>query len=152
MPRGRAAALAGVAAPVSAGAPGDFSWPVSGPITSPFGRRLDPVSGEFTRMHTGNRYRRAVRYDDRGGVCRSRYFSRLDRRRIWEYDRGGSRRRRFIALCTLQSGICRGGPRCAAGASTRCRRVNRPFNGAALAFRDSGRRSTRRSHVALAIA
>jgi murein DD-endopeptidase MepM/ murein hydrolase activator NlpD len=49
----RAAALAGAPAPITPGAPGDFSWPVSGPITSPFGMRLDPVSGEFTRMHTG---------------------------------------------------------------------------------------------------
>ena len=51
----RAAALAGGSAPneAGAGAPGDLSWPVSGPITSPFGMRLDPVSGEFTRMHTG---------------------------------------------------------------------------------------------------
>ena len=48
----RAAALAGAPAP-TIGAIGDFSWPVSGPITSPFGMRLDPVSGEFTRMHTG---------------------------------------------------------------------------------------------------
>lgn len=51
----RAAQLAGSTMPkeASPGAPGDFSWPVSGPITSPFGMRLDPVSGEFTRMHTG---------------------------------------------------------------------------------------------------
>lgn len=51
----RAAQLAGSSLPVDSnpGAPGDLSWPVSGPITSPFGMRLDPVSGEFTRMHTG---------------------------------------------------------------------------------------------------
>jgi murein DD-endopeptidase MepM/ murein hydrolase activator NlpD len=51
----RAAQLAGSSMPVdsSPGAPGDLTWPVSGPITSPFGMRLDPVSGEFTRMHTG---------------------------------------------------------------------------------------------------
>ncbi len=48
----RAAALSG-GSTANTGAPGDFSWPVSGPITSPFGMRLDPVSGEFTRMHTG---------------------------------------------------------------------------------------------------
>jgi len=51
----RAAQLAGTAisGEVPSGSPGDLSWPVSGPITSPFGMRLDPVSGAFTRMHTG---------------------------------------------------------------------------------------------------
>jgi murein DD-endopeptidase MepM/ murein hydrolase activator NlpD len=59
--RRRAAALSGESAPGALpepgteplGGPGDLSWPVSGPITSPFGMRLDPVSGLATRMHTG---------------------------------------------------------------------------------------------------
>jgi murein DD-endopeptidase MepM/ murein hydrolase activator NlpD len=50
----RAARLAGKEIPqqVGAGAPGAFSWPASGPITSPFGMRTDPVAHIF-RMHTG---------------------------------------------------------------------------------------------------
>ena len=50
----RAAQLAGRAIPpeVTAGGPGSLSWPVSGPITSPFGMRADPVGPGF-RMHTG---------------------------------------------------------------------------------------------------
>ncbi len=52
--RRRAAQLAGQAAPapVNEGAPGSFSWPASGPITSPFGMRDDP-NGRGFRMHTG---------------------------------------------------------------------------------------------------
>jgi murein DD-endopeptidase MepM/ murein hydrolase activator NlpD len=49
----RAAEKAGAPPPALSAAPGELSWPASGPITSPFGMRLDPVSGEFTRMHTG---------------------------------------------------------------------------------------------------
>jgi murein DD-endopeptidase MepM/ murein hydrolase activator NlpD len=49
----RAAEKAGAPPPALSAAPGELSWPTSGPITSPFGMRLDPVSGEFTRMHTG---------------------------------------------------------------------------------------------------
>ncbi|HMD02752.1 MAG TPA: peptidoglycan DD-metalloendopeptidase family protein [Candidatus Baltobacteraceae bacterium] len=50
----RAAQLAGVELPppVSDGAPSSFGWPVSGPITSPFGMRNDPLGRGF-RMHTG---------------------------------------------------------------------------------------------------
>ncbi|MGD0475207.1 MAG: peptidoglycan DD-metalloendopeptidase family protein [Candidatus Velthaea sp.] len=48
----RARQLAGEAvAPVS-GAPGAVMWPVSGPITSPFGMRNHPVFGRFI-MHAG---------------------------------------------------------------------------------------------------
>jgi murein DD-endopeptidase MepM/ murein hydrolase activator NlpD len=52
--RRRAAQLAGVELPppVSDGAPSSFGWPVSGPITSPFGMRTDPLGRGF-RMHTG---------------------------------------------------------------------------------------------------
>jgi murein DD-endopeptidase MepM/ murein hydrolase activator NlpD len=52
--RRRAAQLAGVELPppVSDGAPNSFGWPVSGPITSPFGMRTDPLGRGF-RMHTG---------------------------------------------------------------------------------------------------
>ncbi|MBD5633915.1 MAG: hypothetical protein IAI49_05495, partial [Candidatus Eremiobacteraeota bacterium] len=52
--RRRAALLAGVEAPpaTNEGGPGTFSWPASGPITSPFGMRVHPVTGEF-KMHTG---------------------------------------------------------------------------------------------------
>ncbi len=52
--RRRAAQLAGVELPppVSDGAPSSFSWPVSGPITSPFGMRTDPLGRGF-KMHTG---------------------------------------------------------------------------------------------------
>jgi murein DD-endopeptidase MepM/ murein hydrolase activator NlpD len=52
--RRRAALLAGVEAPPQAneGGPGSFSWPASGPITSPFGMRVHPGTGAF-KMHTG---------------------------------------------------------------------------------------------------
>jgi murein DD-endopeptidase MepM/ murein hydrolase activator NlpD len=52
--RRRAALLAGVEVPppVNEGGPGTFSWPASGPITSPFGMRVHPGTGEF-KMHTG---------------------------------------------------------------------------------------------------
>jgi murein DD-endopeptidase MepM/ murein hydrolase activator NlpD len=52
--RRRAALLAGAEAPPAAieGAPGYFAWPASGPITSPFGMRVHPVTGQF-KMHTG---------------------------------------------------------------------------------------------------
>ena len=52
--RRRAALLAGVEAPPepTQGGPGTFSWPASGPITSPFGMRVHPGTGEF-KMHTG---------------------------------------------------------------------------------------------------
>lgn len=41
----RAAQLAGEALPPEPGAPGQLAWPVSGPITSPFGMRVHPVYG-----------------------------------------------------------------------------------------------------------
>jgi murein DD-endopeptidase MepM/ murein hydrolase activator NlpD len=50
----RAARLAGQEIPTATplGAPSSFSWPVSGPITSPFGMRADPLGRGF-RMHEG---------------------------------------------------------------------------------------------------
>ena len=48
----RAAQLAGKPIPPELGAPSSFGWPVSGPITSPFGMRSDPFGHGF-RMHTG---------------------------------------------------------------------------------------------------
>ena len=39
----RAARLAGIELPPEPGAPGQLMWPVSGPITSPFGWRMHPV-------------------------------------------------------------------------------------------------------------
>jgi murein DD-endopeptidase MepM/ murein hydrolase activator NlpD len=45
----RAGKLAGRELPA---APGTFSWPVSGPITSPFGMRANPLGGGF-EMHPG---------------------------------------------------------------------------------------------------
>jgi murein DD-endopeptidase MepM/ murein hydrolase activator NlpD len=52
--RRRAAQLAGVELPppATAGAPSYFSWPVSGPITSPFGMRANPL-GQGFEMHPG---------------------------------------------------------------------------------------------------
>jgi murein DD-endopeptidase MepM/ murein hydrolase activator NlpD len=52
--RRRAAQLAGQALPPpeNTGAPGTFSWPVSGPITSPFGMRPNPL-GQGMEMHPG---------------------------------------------------------------------------------------------------
>ena len=41
----RAAQLAGETLPPEEGAPGTLLWPVSGPITSPFGMRIHPVYG-----------------------------------------------------------------------------------------------------------
>jgi murein DD-endopeptidase MepM/ murein hydrolase activator NlpD len=41
----RAAQLAGETLPPEPGAPGTLLWPVSGPITSPFGMRIHPVYG-----------------------------------------------------------------------------------------------------------
>jgi murein DD-endopeptidase MepM/ murein hydrolase activator NlpD len=43
--RRRAAMLAGETLPPEEGAPGTLLWPVSGPITSPFGMRMHPVYG-----------------------------------------------------------------------------------------------------------
>lgn len=52
----RAAAIAaGLPAPQcvpSYGGPVAFAWPVHGPITSPFGMRTDPVTGNY-QLHTG---------------------------------------------------------------------------------------------------
>ncbi len=49
----RAALLSGQEPPPStAGGPSSFSWPVTGPITSPFGARVDPVIGGL-HVHTG---------------------------------------------------------------------------------------------------
>lgn len=48
----RAAQLAGREVPPEVGAPRTFSWPASGPITSPFGMRSDPFGKGF-RRHTG---------------------------------------------------------------------------------------------------
>jgi len=50
----RAAKLSGHELPpeVHVGAPATFSWPVSGPITSPFGMRADPFGHGF-RKHSG---------------------------------------------------------------------------------------------------
>jgi murein DD-endopeptidase MepM/ murein hydrolase activator NlpD len=52
--RRRAAQLAGQELPPAtpSGGPGDFSWPVSGPITSPFGMRSNPM-GQGFEMHPG---------------------------------------------------------------------------------------------------
>ncbi|MFY9781210.1 MAG: peptidoglycan DD-metalloendopeptidase family protein [Candidatus Baltobacteraceae bacterium] len=53
--RRRAALLAGqevVPLETPLGAPSSFSWPVSGPITSPFGMRADPLGRGF-HMHEG---------------------------------------------------------------------------------------------------
>ena len=49
----RAALLSGQEPPpTTAGGPSAFSWPVTGPITSPFGARVDPVIGGL-HVHTG---------------------------------------------------------------------------------------------------
>jgi murein DD-endopeptidase MepM/ murein hydrolase activator NlpD len=50
----RAAQLAGRPVPptLSIVAPGGVGWPVSGPITSPFGMRFDPVQHRY-QLHTG---------------------------------------------------------------------------------------------------
>jgi septal ring factor EnvC (AmiA/AmiB activator) len=53
--RRRAAQLAGQELPpeTTPGAPGTMSWPVSGPITSPFGMRVNPETGQGMEMHPG---------------------------------------------------------------------------------------------------
>lgn len=48
----RAALLSGQALPPELGAPGQLLWPVSGPITSPFGMRMHPVYGRPI-LHAG---------------------------------------------------------------------------------------------------
>ncbi|HYZ16701.1 MAG TPA: peptidoglycan DD-metalloendopeptidase family protein, partial [Candidatus Acidoferrum sp.] len=48
----RAAQLAGEAVPEEPHAPGQLSWPVSGPISSPFGMRNNPVTHVFI-LHAG---------------------------------------------------------------------------------------------------
>ena len=48
----RAALLAGESLPPEPGAPGQLMWPVSGPITSPFGMRMHPVYGRPI-LHAG---------------------------------------------------------------------------------------------------
>jgi len=48
----RAAMLSGEAPPPASG-PGEFSWPASGPITSPFGYRADPYGSGRSDFHPG---------------------------------------------------------------------------------------------------
>ena len=48
----RARQLAGEQLPPEPGAPGQLMWPASGPITSPFGMRVNPVTHVF-RLHAG---------------------------------------------------------------------------------------------------
>jgi murein DD-endopeptidase MepM/ murein hydrolase activator NlpD len=48
----RARQLAGEQVPPEPGAPGQLMWPASGPITSPFGMRNNPVTHVF-RLHAG---------------------------------------------------------------------------------------------------
>jgi murein DD-endopeptidase MepM/ murein hydrolase activator NlpD len=48
----RAAQLAGEAVPEEPSAPGQLTWPVSGPISSPFGMRNNPVTHVFI-LHAG---------------------------------------------------------------------------------------------------
>ena len=53
--RRAAATAAGLTPPVEhpcGGGPGIFAWPVRGPITSPFGMRVDPITGRY-QLHTG---------------------------------------------------------------------------------------------------
>jgi len=52
--RRAAATAAGLPPPIEypCGAPGVFAWPVRGPITSPFGMRVDPITGRY-QLHTG---------------------------------------------------------------------------------------------------
>ena len=49
----RAALLAGKAPEPVLGGPGVFSWPVSGPITSPYGLRTNPFGGGGMDFHPG---------------------------------------------------------------------------------------------------
>lgn len=48
----RAAQLAGEAVPEEPSAPGQLMWPVSGPISSPFGMRTNPITHVFI-LHAG---------------------------------------------------------------------------------------------------
>ena len=48
----RARQLAGEQVPPEPGAPGQLMWPASGPITSPFGMRINPVTHAFI-LHAG---------------------------------------------------------------------------------------------------
>jgi murein DD-endopeptidase MepM/ murein hydrolase activator NlpD len=48
----RAAQLAGEAVPEEPSAPGQLIWPVSGPISSPFGMRTNPITHAFI-LHAG---------------------------------------------------------------------------------------------------
>jgi murein DD-endopeptidase MepM/ murein hydrolase activator NlpD len=53
--RRAAASAAGLPAPpciAQFGGPVQFAWPVRGPITSPFGMRTDPITGQY-ELHTG---------------------------------------------------------------------------------------------------
>jgi murein DD-endopeptidase MepM/ murein hydrolase activator NlpD len=49
----RAAQLAGGDVPPPAGGGGQFGWPASGPITSPFGYRADPYGSKGSDFHPG---------------------------------------------------------------------------------------------------
>ena len=51
--RRMAAEAAGLAPPpCNIGGPVEFQWPVRGPITSPFGMRVDPITGRYA-LHSG---------------------------------------------------------------------------------------------------
>jgi murein DD-endopeptidase MepM/ murein hydrolase activator NlpD len=51
--RRAAAEAAGLAPPrCNLGGPVEFAWPVHGPITSPFGMRVDPITGRYA-LHSG---------------------------------------------------------------------------------------------------
>ena len=95
-PRSGAAAATG---PPSRPAPGTLEWPVHGPITSPFGMRVHPVTGVY-KLHTGAdigascgtpihaalaRHRRPGRLEQRLRLAH-RHLPRCRRRRAAHHD------------------------------------------------------------------
>ena len=58
-------------------------WPSKGVITSPFGSRVDPVTGAIGAFHEGADIARMTMVHQSGNSCGRCNLCRLYRRRLW---------------------------------------------------------------------